>query len=154
METKFSIAKDVTMSEEQLSDLLSMASDYSVGFDYWAHYDNLNMNGNNGYRNYRAARASLEAEGIDSEKICLEQVWARMLFTGKSLYLLEAEGDADERSCWYEITLENIIKGIKMYFEGEYSDNIVSFEDLINNGDGEDADTVFQLAVYGKVVFG
>lgn len=151
METKFSITKDITMSEEQLTDLLSMASDYSVGFDYWAHYDNLITMGDN---NYRAARASLLAEGVDSEKICLEQVWARMLFMGKSLYVLEAEGDADEDSCWYEITLEKIVEGIKMYFEDEYSNNIISFGDLIDNGDGEDADTVFQLAAYGDVVFG
>lgn len=151
MEIKFSITKDITMSEEQLTDLLSMASDYSVGFDYWAHYDNLISRGDN---NYKVARASLLAEGIDPEEICLEQVWARMLFMGKSLYVLEAEGDDEEDSCWYEITLKKIIEGIKMYFEGEYSDNIISFEDLINNGDGEDADTVLQLAVYGNVVFG
>ena len=163
--TEFELPK-VTLTEEQLVDLISTAMADTCGFDWWKleHEED-----------YEKAKAELIAElhpDADDE-LCFEQVWARILFNGGKLLLLEAESDwhwkgypdgtmlwnwqirasgtEPEGGTWHSIGLTDICKGLSIYMhEHQYS----TVDKLLSEGDFFEAEAVFQCAAYGEVQFG
>ena len=163
--TKFNLP-EVELTEEQLVDLISTAMADTCGFDWWKleHEED-----------YEKARTELIAElkPDTDDSICFEQVWARILFNGGKLMLLEAESDwhwkgfpdgtmlwnfqirasgtEPEGGTWYTIELKNICDGLSKYMHDK---GYATVDQLLTNGDFFDADGVFQCAAYGEVQFG
>ena len=160
----FDLAK-VLLTEDQLSDLISTAMADTCGFEWWKEGDP---------SDYDKAEEELAKElGVESDDLYFEQIWARMLFNGGSLLLLESESDwhwkgfdegtilwnwqikssgtEPEGGTWHEITLEKICKGLALYMTDK---KISSVDKIIEDGDFWDADAVFQYAAYGEVIFG
>ena len=77
----FDLAK-VLLTEDQLSDLISTAMADTCGFEWWKEGDP---------SDYDKAEEELAKElGVESDDLYFEQIWARMLFNGGSLLLLES----------------------------------------------------------------
>ena len=163
--TKFNLP-EVELTEEQLVDLISMAMADTCGFDWWKleHEED-----------YEKAKAELIAElhPDADDSLCFEQVWARVLFNGGKLLLLEAESDwhwkgfpdgtmlwnyqirasgtEPEGGTWHAVGLEEICKGLSKYMHDE---GYATVEQLLTNGDFYTAEAAFQCAAYGEVQFG
>lgn len=161
--TEFELPK-VGLDEQELADLISTAMSDTCGFDWWKLEDD---------KLYDAARAELIAEGNSEDSLCFEQVWARILFNGGKLLLLESESDwhwkgfpdgtmlwnyqirasgtEPEGGTWYAVGLDEICKGLSKYMADA---GYATVQKLLENGDFFDADAVFQCAAYGEVQFG
>lgn len=156
----------VKLTEDQLVDMISTAMADVCGFDWWK-LEKPEL--------YEPTKAKLLAELGDSEDktICFEQVWARILFEGGNLLLLEAESDwhwkgypegtllwnwqirasgtEPEGGTWHILNLEKICKGLSIYLSDKgYS----SVDRLLSEGDFFELEAVFQCAIYGEVQFG
>ena len=157
---------EIELTEEQLTDLISIAMADTCGFDWWKleHEED-----------YEKARAELIAEQHPDtdDIICFEQVWARALFNEGKLMLLETESDwhwkgfpkgttlwsyqvkdsgtEPEGGTWHSIGLKEICKGLSMCMHAEgYS----TVDQLLTEGDFFTADAVFQYAAYEDIIFG
>lgn len=153
------------VDEESLSNLISNAMGDTCGVGWWKEKDE---------KDYESAEAELIAEGI--EKPCYEDILARMLFNGGKLMLLDpesnwhwkgheegamlwnwqiqAEGTEPEGGEWHEVGLDEIIKGLNLYFDEKPATGCRDLESILEDGDFWDADCVFQYAMYGEVVYG
>lgn len=156
---------EVELTEQQLADLISTAMADICGFDWWKleHEED-----------YEEAKAELVAEQHpDADCLAFEQVWARILFKGKKLMLLETESDwhwkgfskgttlwsfqvkasgtEPEGGTWCTIGLEEICKGISRCMHDQ---GYATVDQLLTDGDFFTADAVFQYAAYGDVIFG
>lgn len=162
-EVKFKLP-EVKLTESELTDLISTAMGGTCGFDWWKEEDE---------KLYEAARAELIAESGKEDSPCFEQVWARMLFNGGKLLLLEAESDwhwkgfpdgtmlwnyqikasgtEPEGGTWNTVGLDEICKGLAAIM---HENGFTTVQQLLENGDFYTADGVFQYAAYGEVVFG
>lgn len=132
--------QETTVTESQLSDLLSNAY-CGVGFGCW---------GASIPQNYLDARAELLKEGVDEDDICREDVWARVLMKGQTMSITDPEDD----DVVHEISVKNIAEGLEQYFKEAPANGCSDIDDLLCNGDSEDADCVMQYAAYGEIVFG
>lgn len=146
---QFKLERAITLNEQQLSDLLSTASAAYGGFDYWSWSE----------EEYREAKLQLLAErGETDDDLCYEDIWARLLFNGGHLWLLEAESDAindSESDDWHLVGLNDICNGLKLYLSDDSFDRALSsVESIIEEGDFWDADAVMQYAAYGEVIYG
>ena len=153
----------VLLTEDQLTDLISTAMADTCGFEWWKEKD---------HALYEKAKEELVKE-TGSDDLCFEQVWARMIFNGGSLLLLESESDwhwkgypegtllwnyeirasgtEPEGGTWHEITLDKICKALAIYMTNK---KVSSVDKILEDGDFWDADAIFQYAAYGEVVFG
>lgn len=155
----------VTLTEEELVDLLSTAMADTCGFDWWKYDEKVYE------QTHEELVAELKPDTDDS--ICFEQVLARMIFKGHKLELLEAESDwhwsgheegemlwsfqIRAEGCepvggkWYKVGLQEICAGLaKHMVAAGYS----TVQQLLEKGDFWDADAVFQYAAYGEVLMG
>lgn len=163
--TQFELPK-VTLTEEQLTDLISTAMGGTCGFDWWKLEDE-NL--------YKKAKEELIAEGRSEDDLCLEEVWARVIFNGGKLLLLEAESDwhwsghedgellwsfqIQAEGCepvggtWKSVGLQEICNGLSKYMREK---GIGTVDKLLQESDFDfyDADAVFQFAAYGEWIFG
>lgn len=152
------------LTEEMVSTLLSTASSTTCGFDWWKEER---------HERYEAAKAELVAEGKDPT---IEDVWARMLFNGDALMLLETESNwhwkgfpegtvltkwqvreydtEPEGGTWKRVALDDIVKGFRKYLDEKPASGLDTIEEIIEDGDFWDADCVMQYAAYGEVVYG
>ena len=107
------------------------------------------------------------------QHLCLEEVWARVIFNGGKLLLLEAESDwhwsghedgellwsfqIQSEGCepvggtWNAVGLQEICNGLSKYMREK---GIGTVDKLLQEGDFYDADAVFQFAAYGEWIFG
>ena len=73
-----------------------------------------------------------------------EDVFFEILKNGQAVELIDVE-DTDE--VW-ELTLEKLINGIKLTIEQDYWDG--DFDSI----DGEIGDIIFQMALFGEIIYG
>lgn len=122
---------------------------------------------------YNEAEQELEAEGAE---IYNSTIFARMLFNGKKILLLDpesdfnwsghkpgellwnwqiqAEGCEPENGTWHAVGLKEITKGLTKYFTEGYASGCNSIQSLLEDGDFWDHDAVIQCAMYGEVIYG
>ena len=157
--------RPLKVDEDSLSSLISNAMGDTCGVGWWKEKDE---------GEYEQAKAELIKEGRDNP--CMEDVWARMLFNGGKLMLLDpesdwhwsghkkgellwnwqiqAEGAEPEGGDWHEVGLDEIAKGLNLYFDEKPAAGCGDLESILENGDFWDADCVFQYAMYGEVIYG
>lgn len=123
----FSFTKTFTFDETAMVDVISSAI-YDIG--YWALIDN---------------DTDVWDETSDSlpEDHTFEDVFFEILKKGQSISLIDTESD----DVW-ELTLEKLINGIKLTIEQGYWNG--DFDEI----DGEVGDIIFQMALFGEIVFG
>ena len=156
---------ETKITEGQLCDLISTAKGDSCGVGWWKEKDE---------KEYEQAEAELIEEG--NSEPCLEEVWARMLFNGGKLMLLDpesdwhwkghaegemlwnwqivSEGTEPEGGEWHEVGLDEIVKGLTLYFKEKPAAGCGDLDSILEDGDFWDADCVFQYAMYGEVIYG
>ena len=122
---KVQIVKEYT--EEEMQDIVITALEGGIG--YWACLDNTTP------------------EFKNEPKDTPTAVWCwQLLKEGKSLRFIDAE-DVDEGETWW-LTLQMLLNGIgsaiaKGYWDGD-----------MDNVDGDVGDSIFQLAMFGDIVYG
>lgn len=123
----FSFTKTFTFDETAMIDVISSAI-YDIG--YWCVIDN---------------DADIWNETSDSlpDDHTFEDVFFEVLKRGHSISLIDTESD----DVW-ELTLEKLINGIKLTIEKNYWNG--DFDEI----DGEVGDIIFQMALFGEIVFG
>ena len=133
MPYKVKAAIELRLSEEDIEDIVVTALNGGIG--YWACLDN--------------SRPEFEGQGKDD---CVDAWTAKILMEGKKVVFIDEEDEDEE----YILTLEKLLNGIKLFVENGY-DRYGAFKageiDLCNF-DAECADCVFQLAMFGELVFG
>ena len=122
---KVQITKEYT--DQDMEDIVITALEGGIG--YWACLDNTTKEFDD------------EPEDLSISEWC----W-QLLKEGKSLRFLDAE-DTEEGETWW-LTLPMLLNGIKLSSEKGY------WNGDIDTMDANDADTVFQLAMFGEIVYG
>jgi len=168
MERVYTMQIDVTVCEGTLSNLISnvMADPDGCGVAYWKAADD---------SEYAAAEAQLLAES--GEEPCVEDIFARMLINGGKLRLLDPESDWHwsghedgetlwrfqiiAEGCepvggeWHDVGVMDILKAAQQYADERICNECgPNLDDIVEDGDFWDADAVFQIAMYGEVVYG
>ena len=123
----FSFTKTFTFDETAMTDVISAAI-YDIG--YWAVIDNDTDTWN----------GTSDSLPVDST---FEDVFFEILKNGDTVHLIDAE---DVGEVW-ELTLDKLINGIKLTIEHNYWDG--NFDNI----DGEVGDIIFQMALFGEIVF-
>lgn len=124
----FSFTKTFTFDETEMTDVISSAI-YDIG--YWACIDNDTEVWNK------------TSDSLDDDHT-FEDVFFEVLKSGNPVLLIDVE-DVDE--VW-ELTMDKLINGIKLTIEQNYWDG--DFDNI----DGEIGDIIFQMALFGEIVFG
>jgi hypothetical protein len=124
----YSVTPSFNFKDEDMVDIISAAI-YDI--NYWAVIDNTTDD-------WKRVSESLPKNHT------FEDVMWTLLKTGGVIYLEDAEND-DEI---YELTLNNLLNGIKLTIEQKYWDGDI---DTI---DGEIGDIIFQMALFDQIVFG
>ena len=124
----FSFTKTFTFDETAMVDVISSAI-YDIG--YWAVIDNDTDIWN-------------ETSNSLSDDHTFEDVFFTVLKNGHTIQLIDVE---DVNEVW-ELTLDMLINGIKLTIEQNYWDG--DFDNI----DGEIGDIIFQMALFGEIVFG
>lgn len=127
---KHSVTATFEFSDEDLIDIFSSAV-YSIG--YWCRIDNTR-------NEWNEARAELPKD------CTIEDEMLHILKKGQSIQLDDVEGDGVED--YWSLTLENLLKGIKLTIENRHWNG--NQYDI----DGEIADLIFQYALFDEIVFG
>lgn len=125
------------IKEYETDDLVNILADAMMACSYWCSELDYERS------EYKEAKENLLDEGMAEGNICFEEVLVGMLESGKSLYFIDAE-DADEM---YELTLEKLLKGIRLNAEQRPHDC-----DL-ENGDAITMDCIIQFALFDDVIF-
>ena len=132
----------VNVSDRDISDILCTALYDSI--DYWC--------------------AKLEIEGVEKTDVedveSKEDVCAEHLVNGGALIFYEDEDETGENLIPHRVKLEDFLRGLVQWLE-EYAMTAPPLEDM-NGGlyldtgmiDSNDADSIVQLAVFGKLVYG
>jgi hypothetical protein len=120
----FEITNKITVFDQDMIDLLDTA--FEGGIHYWC----------------------------GEVKVCKEPIrpyrWmSDVIPAGGTLTLVDVDDDTDVADEW-ELTEENMIKGIQQYMQ---ENNYASTEDLIDDHDANTADAIVQYALFGKLVF-
>lgn len=131
--------EDVQITEKDLSNFISNAM-YSYNFNWF---------GAAIHQVYNETKHDLLREGFKAEEIWCEDVYARMLLTGEKLICYDSESNEK-----HEFGLNEIVSGLNKYFEELPANGCSNLEELINEGDSEDADCVMQYAIYGELIYG
>lgn len=124
----FSFTKTFTFDETEMTDVISSAI-YDIG--YWACIDN------------DTEVWHKTSDSLDDDHT-FEDVFFEVLKSGNPVLLIDVE-DVDE--VW-ELTMDKLINGIKLTIEQNYWDGD------FNNIDDEIGDIIFQMALFGEIVFG
>lgn len=124
----FSFTKTFTFDETEMTDVISSAI-YDIG--YWACIDN------------DTEVWHKTSDSLDDDHT-FEDVFFEVLKSGNPVLLIDVE-DVDE--VW-ELTMDKLINGIKLTIEQNYWDG--DFDNI----DGEIGDIIFQMALFGEIVFG
>ena len=124
----FSFTKTFTFDEDGIIDIISSAI-YDIG--YWCMIDN-------------DTDVWHQTSDSMSSDHTFEDVFFEILKGGQSVQLIDVE-DADE--VW-DLTLEKLINGTKLTIEQNYWDG--DFDKI----DGEVGDIIFQMALFGEIVYG
>lgn len=125
---KYNFTKTFTLNDEDLIDIISSAI-YDIG--YWACI-------NNDTDVWHKTSDSMDDDHT------FEDVFFEILKSGQAVELIDVE---DEDEIW-ELTLEKLLNGIQLAIDENYWDG-----DL-DTVDGIVGDDIFQLALFGELVFG
>ena len=167
MDKTYTLQIEVTVTEETLSNLISNVIDCpdQCGIAWWKTV-------NKG--EYDAAEVQLEAEGRST---CSANVFARVLLNGGKLRLLDPESDWHwsghedgemlwkaqiiAEGCypvygeWHDVGIMDILRAAQQYADEKICNDCGSnLDDIVEDGDFWDADAVFQIAMYGEVIYG
>jgi hypothetical protein len=123
-----SVAPVFNFSDDDLVDIIS-SSVYDIG--YWACI-------NNDTNEWWDARSELPKSST------FEDLMYHILKKGESILIMDVEDDEEE----WDLTLDKLLNGIKLAIEQKYWDGDI---DTI---DGEVGDIVFQMALFGEIVYG
>ena len=91
---------------------------------------------------YIEAKARLKDKGQND--ICYEEVLVEILEGGKSIWFV----DSDDEDVRYELTLLNLLNGIKLNTENRPDDCD------IDDGDAETMDCILQYSLFEDIIFG
>jgi hypothetical protein len=124
----YSVTPVFNFNDEAMIDIIS-SSVYDIG--YWACI-------NNDTNEWWDARSELP------EGSTFEDLMYHILKKGESILIMDVEDDEEE----WDLTLDKLLNGIKLTIEQKYWDGDI---DTI---DGEVGDIVFQMALFGEIVYG
>lgn len=124
----YSVTPVFNFNDEAMIDIIS-SSVYDIG--YWACI-------NNDTNEWWDARSELPKGST------FEDLMYHILKKGESILIMDVEDDEEE----WDLTLDKLLNGIKLAIEQKYWDGDI---DTI---DGEVGDIVFQMALFGEIVYG
>lgn len=124
----YTINPEFKFDDNDMVDIISSAI-YDIG--YWGLIDNTTEDWK---------RVS---ESLPKDHTFEDVIWS-LLKTGNNLRIEDIEDDDEV----YELTLNNLLNGIKLTIEQKYWDGDI---DTI---DGEIGDIIFQMALFDQIVFG
>ena len=140
----------VKITKEDVLDIICSAVNGGVG--YWGE---TSANG----EDYSEAKKHLVEQGVDLKDICYEEVFAQILFDGKSLEITDIENDKK-----YFLSLEKLFIGLQAAIEEGYYSH---YNWYVPKGDGFGewqlnccqvdsavADIIIQFSLFGEVLFG
>jgi hypothetical protein len=125
---QYTVIPEFKFNDEDMIDIISSAS-YDIG--YWACVDNTT-------EDWKRASAALPS-GHTFEDI----MWT-LLKTGQSIQIEDAE---DNEESW-DLTLDKLLRGIKLAIEKK------CWNGNIDEIDGEIGDIIFQMSLFGEIVYG
>lgn len=125
---QYTFTKTFAYDAGDMIDVISSAI-YSVG--YWSCIDNDTEAWNK------------TSDSMDDDHT-FEDVFFEILKNGQAVELIDVE---DDEQVW-ELTLEKLIHGMQMAVEQNYWDGD------IDSLDGEIGDIIFQMALFGQIVYG
>jgi hypothetical protein len=120
----FEIINKVTVFDQAIDDILTTA--FEGGINYWCG-------------KVEVGKSPRTSTGYMSDVIS----------NGGTLMLIDADDDTNKPDIW-ELTEENLIKGIAQYMQ---ENNYASIDDLIDDHDADIADCIVQYALFGELVF-
>ena len=129
---------EVTMTQaheftpEEINDLVVTALE--GGINYWCGKANI-------FKSKDGSFAGVLPEDQDKVKYASD-----IIGYGGTLILVDVE---DNTEIW-TLTLDLMLKGIKMYCENEN----IALNELIDNHDADSADAIIQYALFDEIVFG
>ena len=126
--SKYSITPEFKFSDEDMIDIISSAV-YDIG--YWGCI-------NNDTNEWWDARAELPKDST------FEDLMYHILKKGESILIMDAEDDEEE----WDLTLDKLLNGIKLAIEQKY------WNGDIDEIDGEVGDIIFQMSLFGEIVYG
>jgi hypothetical protein len=124
----YSVKPEFKFNDETIIDIIS-SSVYDIG--YWACI-------NNDSNEWWDARAELPKDST------FEDLMYHILKKGEKIIIWDIEDDEES----WDLTLEKLLNGIKLAIEQKYWDGD------INTIDGEIGDIIFQMALFGEIVYG
>ena len=124
----YSVAPIFKFDDEAMIDIIS-SSVYDIG--YWACIDNTT-------EDWQRVSAALPTD------YTFEDVMWTLLKTGQSVVIYDVE---DDEEVW-ELTLEKLLNGIQLTLENKY------WNGDIDEIDGEVGDIIFQMSLFGSIVYG
>ena len=124
----YSVTPEFKFNDEAMIDIIS-STVYDIG--YWACI-------NNDTNEWWDARAELPKDST------FEDLMYHILKKGESILIMDAEDDEEE----WDLTLDKLLNGIKLAIEQKY------WNGDIDEIDGEIGDIIFQMALFGEIVFG
>lgn len=125
---KYTFTKTFTYDDDDIINVISSAI-YCIG--YWACIDN------------DTEERNKTSDSMDDDHT-FEDVFFEILKNGQAVELIDVENDEEV----WELTLEKLIHGMRMAVEQNYWDG------AIDSLDGEVGDIIFQMALFGQIVFG
>lgn len=134
------ITKNYEVTHEDLVTILSAA-------DCYRWYSTIMYNG----KEYALAKEKLEADACADA--CFEDVLVQILEDGGKLTFVDSE-NWDVR---YSLTLQMLYEGIKLAIDKEYYPEYHWYDDGkldVSIIDGDVADVILQLGLFGEVMFG
>lgn len=125
---KYSIAPVFQFNDEDMIDIISSAV-YDIG--YWARIDNTT-------EDWQRVSSSLPSDST------FEDVIWTLLKTKQSIHIEDTEGTDGP----WDLTLDKLLNGIKLTIEKK------CWNGDINDIDGEVGDIIFQMSLFGEIVYG
>ena len=126
--SKYSVTPVFKFDDEAMIDIIS-SSVYDIG--YWACIDNTT-------EDWQRVSAALPKDHT------FEDVMWTLLKTDQSVVIYDVE---DDEEVW-ELTLNKLLNGIQLAIEKKY------WNGDIDEIDGEVGDIIFQMALFGEIVYG
>lgn len=124
----YSVNPTFNFSDEDLVDIISSAV-YDIG--YWGCIDNTT-------EDWQRVSLSLPSDST------FEDIMFTLMKTGHSVDIEDAEG---YDGLWH-LTLANLLKGIKLTIEHGF------WNGKLDDIDGEVGDIIFQMSLFGEIVYG
>lgn len=124
----YSVTPVFKFDDKAMIDIIS-SSVYDIG--YWACI-------NNDTKEWQNAQSELPKDST------FEDLMYHILKKGESILITDAEDDEEE----WDLTLDKLLNGIKLAIEHKCWDG------NIDTIDGEAGDVIFQMALFGKIIYG